>query len=161
MMQPLTPDDVQTALEALAPDIRIERFDTSTATSEEAADTLETALGSIVKSLCFIIGDNPVMLLAAGDRRMDDRKLATLFGVGRKKVKMATAEQSIELSGYAPGGVPPVGHRVGMPIYIDDTLARFETVYAAAGAADTIFRISYHRLLEVTAGDVVDIARKD
>lgn len=160
MIKPLTPDDVRAAIDALELDIRVETFDTSTATSQEAADTLGTALGSIVKSLCFLIGDEPIMVLGAGGQRMDDRKLAALRGVGRKKVKMATPEQSIEFSGYAPGGVPPIGHRVRMPIYIDDTLARFDIVYAAAGAADTIFRIPYERLLAVTDGEVVDVARK-
>ncbi|TGG95602.1 YbaK/EbsC family protein [Natronospirillum operosum] len=159
MVEPLTPDHVKAALEALGLKVSIEHFDSSTATSQEAADTLGTELGSIVKSLCFLIGDEPIMVLGAGDRQMDDRKLAALRGVGRKKVRMARPEQSIEFSGYAPGGVPPIGHRVSMPIYIDDTLARFETVYAAAGASDTIFRIAYSKLLEVTGGEVVDVAR--
>ncbi|MCH8551002.1 MAG: YbaK/EbsC family protein [Natronospirillum sp.] len=160
MIKPLTPDNVRAAIDALGLDIRVETFDTSTATSQEAADTLGTALGSIVKSLCFLINDEPIMVLGAGDQRMDDRKLAALRGVGRKKVKMATPDQSIEFSGFAPGGVPPIGHRVPMPIYIDNTLARFEIVYAAAGAADTIFRIPYEHLLAVTEGEVVDVARK-
>lgn len=160
MMQPLTTEDVKAALETLGLDIPIQQFETSTATSQEAADTLGTELGSIVKSLCFFLGDEPVIVLGAGDQRMDDRKLAALGGVGRKKVRMASPEQSIELSGYAPGGVPPIGHRVRLPIYVDDTLSRFGVVYAAAGAPDAIFRIPYRELLQATAGEVVDIARK-
>ena len=62
--------------------------------------------------------------------------------------------------GYAPGGVPPVGHRTRLPIYVDDMLARYELVYAAAGAPDTIFPIAFKVLVEVTGGAVVDIARK-
>ena len=100
------------------------------------------------------------MVLGSGDQRMDERKLAALRGVNRKKVKMATAEQSIEVAGYAPGGVPPVGHRTRLPIYVDDMLARYELVYAAAGAPDTIFPIAFKVLVEVTGGAVVDIARK-
>ena len=160
MPKPLTPDHVRAALDALGVDIPIQRFETSTATSQEAADALDTELGSIAKSLCFLIEGKPVILVGAGDQRMDDRKLATLFGVGRKTVRLASAEQSIEFSGYAPGGVPPIGHRDRLPIYVDDTLARFDIVYAAGGAPDAIFRIPYPDLLRMTAGEVVDIARK-
>jgi prolyl-tRNA editing enzyme YbaK/EbsC (Cys-tRNA(Pro) deacylase) len=118
-------------------------------------------LGSILKSLCFFIDEQPVIVLGSGDLRVDERKLGALRGVSRKKVKMATAEQSIEVVGYAPGGVPPVGHRGRLPIYVDDMLMRYETVYATAGAPDAIFPIAFKALVKVTGGVVVDIARKD
>ncbi len=157
-MDPLSPADVQAALDALDVDVRVQTFDTSTATAQQAADSIGTALGSIVKSLCFVVNGEPVIVLGAGDRRIDTRKLAALRKVGRKKVKMATAEQSVALSGYAPGGVPPVGHRTALPVYIDATLGRFETVYAAAGAANTIFPIAFEALVRITGGAVVDLA---
>jgi prolyl-tRNA editing enzyme YbaK/EbsC (Cys-tRNA(Pro) deacylase) len=159
-MEPLTPDDVQAALDALGLKIRVQRFDASTATSQQAADAIRTELGSIVKSLCFLIGEEPVIVLGSGDQRMDERKLGALRGVSRKKVRMATPAESIEVSGYAPGGVPPVGHRTRLPIYVDDMLERYETVYAAAGAPDAIFPIALKALVDVTGGAVVDIARK-
>lgn len=160
-MDPLTPEHVQAALDAIGLGIRIQTFADSTATSQEAADAIGTELGSIVKSLCFFIDGEPVVVLGSGDQRMDERKLGALRGVSRKKVRMATVEQSIEVTGYAPGGVPPVGHRSRLPIYIDDTLARYETVYAAAGSLNTIFPISLKTLVEVTGGEVIDIARKE
>ena len=160
-MDPLTPGDVQAALDNFGLNIRVQRFDASTATAQQAADTIRTELGSIVKSLCFFIDGEPVIVLGSGDQRMDERKLAALRGVNRKKVKLATAEQSIEVAGYAPGGVPPIGHRTRLPIYVDDMLARYELVYAAAGAPDTIFPIPFTMLVGVTGGAVVDVARKD
>lgn len=159
-MEPLTPGDVQAALDALGLNIRVQRFDASTATSQQAADAIGTELGSIVKSLCFFLGDEPVIVLGSGDQRMDDRKLAALRGVSRGKVRMATAAETIEVAGYAPGGVPPVGHRTRLATYVDDMLARYETVYAAAGASDAIFPIAFRTLVEKTGGTVVDIARK-
>lgn len=159
-MERLTPDDVQAALDALGLPIRVQRFGASTATSQQAADAVGAELGSIVKSLCFFIGGQPVIVLGSGDQRMDERKLGALRGVGRKKVRMATPEQSIEVAGYAPGGVPPVGHRTRLPVYVDDMLARYEIVYAAAGAPDAMFPIAFKTLVEVTGGAVVDIARK-
>ncbi len=152
-------EDVETALEMLGLEVRVMTFDGSTATAAQAAEAIGTELGSIVKSLCFVIGGRPVIVLAAGDRRVDDRKLGTLYGVGRKKVKIADAETTIAETGYAPGGVPPVGHRTSLPVVIDETLARFEIVYAAAGSENSIFAIPYETLVRITGGSVADVAK--
>jgi Cys-tRNA(Pro) deacylase len=155
----LSPEDVQAALDKLGCNIQVTRYETSTATSQEAADSIGTELGSIVKSLCFLVDGQPVVVLAAGDQRMDERKIAQLYEVGKKKVRMADAEKTIEVTGYAPGGVPPVGHVQELPILIDKTLERFELVYAAAGAPNAIFPIKLEQLIEITGGKVADIAR--
>lgn len=157
-MEPLTPTHVQTALEVAGLDIRVETFDSSTATAEQAAASIGTALGSIVKSLVFVIDrEQPIVVLAAGDQKVDTRKIAAIFDVGRKKVKIASTEQCLEYVGYAPGGVPPLGHRQPVPVYIDATLARFEIIYAAAGSPHTIFPIPYQTLVEVTGAEVKDL----
>jgi Cys-tRNA(Pro) deacylase len=155
----LTSTDVQTAIEALGLEIQIMTFDISTATAPQAAEAIGTELGSIVKSLCFIIADQPVIVLAAGDQRIDDRKLGTLYDVGRKKVKIADAETTIGRTGYAPGGVPPIGHRTHLPVLIDQTLARFETVYAAAGSANSICSMPFETLVSITNGRIADVAK--
>jgi Cys-tRNA(Pro) deacylase len=151
--------DVETALEGLGLEARVMTFDDSTATAPQAAEAIGTELGSIVKSLCFVVAGQPVIVLTAGDRRVDDRKLSALYGVGRKKVKIADAKTTITATGYAPGGVPPVGHRSTLPVLIDETLARFETVYAAAGTENAIFAVPYEALVQVTGGRVVDVAK--
>lgn len=156
---PLSPADVQRALDALGLEIRVREFERSTATAAEAAEAIGTDLGSIVKSLCFAVSGEPVLVLTAGDRNVDDRKLAALHGVGRKKVRIAPAEDAIAWTGYAPGGVPPVGHRNPLPVLIDQTLTRFTTVYAAAGSANTIFPITPDGLVSITGGRVVDVSR--
>jgi Cys-tRNA(Pro) deacylase len=155
----LTSTDVQTAIEALGLEIQIMTFDISTATAPQAAEAIGTELGSIVKSLCFVIADQPVIVLAAGDQRIDDRKLGTLYDVGRKKVKIADAETTIGRTGYAPGGVPPIGHRTHLPVLIDQTLARFKTVYAAAGSANSIFSMPFETLVSITNGRIADVAK--
>jgi Cys-tRNA(Pro) deacylase len=142
----LTPDDVQQALDALGLEIQVQQFETSTATAQEAADSIGTELGTIVKSLCFVVADEPVIVLAAGDHRIDDRKLAALYDVGRKKVKIADAQTTLQTTGYLPGGVPPVGHLNPLPVLIDDTLSRFDLVYAAAGSPNAIFPIPFKTL---------------
>jgi prolyl-tRNA editing enzyme YbaK/EbsC (Cys-tRNA(Pro) deacylase) len=156
------PDDVQRAIDAFDNTIRIRFFDASTATSQQAADNIGCLLGQIVKSLAFIIDDKPILILASGDGRVDDKKLATIFDVSRKKIKTASADQCIEIYGYAPGGVPPVGIRTAnIPVYIDQSLERFDQLYAAAGAHNAIFPITRAQLITLTGGSVVDIRKEE
>ncbi len=157
-MEPLGPDDVQAAIDAQGLNTQIQTFDTSTATAEDAAASIGTELGSIVKSLVFVVNGQPIVVLASGDKKIDTRKIAAIYDVGRKKVKIATAEQCIDHIGYAPGGVPPLGHRQPVPIFIDDTLARFDTVYAAAGSPHAIFPVAYDTLVQITDGQVKTLA---
>lgn len=162
MMPALTPDDVQQALDAFDPTIRIRFFDASTATSQQAADNIGCLLGQIVKSLAFLVDENPILILASGDGRVDDKKLATLFDTSRKKIKTASADQCVQIYGYAPGGVPPVGIRTaGIPVYIDQSLERFDQLYAAAGAHNAIFPITRQALIRLTNGQIVDIRKQD
>src|SRR5215216_3001729 len=94
-MEPLTPKDVQFVLDKFALDIHIRYFENSTATSQLAADEIGCELGQIAKSICFIVDDKPVVVIASGDQRVDDRKIAALLGVSRKQVKFASAEQCV------------------------------------------------------------------
>lgn len=159
-MEPLTPADVQAALDRLNLGIKIHLFENSTATSQLAADNIGCQLGQIVKSLAFIVDEQPIVVLASGDQRVDDRKLAALFQVGRKKVKVATPEQCIAIYGYAPGGVPPLAHRTpGLPVYLDDSLQRYQQLYAAGGAHNAIFPITLTQLVEITGGQFADLKR--
>ena len=160
-MQAMGVRDVQLALERLGLEIEIIEFDSSTATSQQAADNVGCELGQIVKSLGFLIEKSkPILVLASGDQSVDDRKLASLFQVGRKKVRMMNPEQCLSILGYAPGGVPPLGHRQpDIPVVIDDYLRRYQQVYAAGGAANAIFPIELAVLQFVTKAVFADIAR--
>ena len=154
-------EQVQAALDRLQPGICVIEFDNSTATSQQAADNIGCQLGQIVKSLGYMIDKTaPVLVLASGDHSIDERKLAALFAVGRKKARMMNAQQCNESLGYAPGGVPPIAHRIDdIPVYIDETLRRFDLVYAAGGAANAIFPVPLEALREMTNGDFADLAK--
>ena len=154
-------EQVQAALDRMQLGVQIVTYDSSTATSRQAADNVGCQLGQIVKSLGYMIKKtSPVLILASGDQSIDERKLGALFGVGRKKVRMMTAEQCITVLGYPPGGVPPVAHRSDdIAIYLDETLQRFETVYAAGGAANAIFPVRLSMLKEVTGGRFADLVK--
>ncbi len=160
-MQAMGVKDVQRALERQGLEIEIIEFDSSTATSQQAADNVGCELGQIVKSLGFLIEKSkPILVLASGDQSVDDRKLASLFDVGRKKVRMMNPEQCLSILGYSPGGVPPLGHqRPDIPVIIDDNLRRYDIVYAAGGAANAIFPIELPVLRVVTKAVFADIAR--
>lgn len=165
-MQTLTAQDVQTTLQRLGLNPEMRFYDTTTATSQQAADNIGCALGQIVKSLCFLVetdaGRQPILVLTSGDQRVDDRKIAALYEVGRKRIKIATAEECVEIYGYAPGSVPPVGHRSNnLHIYIDDSLQRFDQLYAAGGAHNAIFPITLEQLKVATKGTVIDVVRTD
>jgi Cys-tRNA(Pro) deacylase len=136
-------------------DISVVELDKSTRTAQLAAEAIGTELGSIVKSLVFLADGKPALVLVAGDRRADTKKLAHLLEL--KKVKIADADTVRAETGFAIGGVPPVGHHTPLPTIIDQSLSRFETVYAAAGSPRAVFPIAYDMLLQVTAGQVADV----
>lgn len=153
--------DVQAALDDLGLGIVIREFDSSTATAQQAADNIGCQLGQIVKSLGYMINKSqPALVLASGDQHIDDRKLAQRLGVGRKRVRMMNAAQCFELLGYAPGAVPPIAHRSsGFPVFMDSGLTRFDTVYAAGGAAHAIFPIGTEKLREIARAEIADLTR--
>ncbi|MCA9915013.1 MAG: YbaK/EbsC family protein [Anaerolineae bacterium] len=159
-MQPLTPDDVRRALHAVDPSIELLHFEESTATSELAAAAIGCEVAQIAKSICLLVNGTPVLVVMSGTRQVDDKKVAALYEVGRKKVKMAKADECIEIFGYPPGGVPPVGHRTeGITIYLDESLHHFERIYAAAGSASVNFGVSPHQLETITGGQWIDLAK--
>ncbi len=162
-MQPLTPQNVQAVIDRVAPGTQIIFFDTTTATSQQAADNIGCQLGQIVKSICFFVElddrREPIIVLTSGDQKVDDRKIADIYGVGRKKVKVGTAEELVEIYGYAPGSVPPFGHRQPIKTYIDQTLSRWDQLYAAGGDHNAIFPITLDVLVSATGGVVTNVVR--
>lgn len=158
-MEELNSENVRVFLKQHAPDIQVMYFDDSTATSQQAADNVGCELGQIVKSLLFIVDKNtPVLVLASGDQKVDSRKLSNYFDVGRKKVKIARTEQCVDITGYSPGGVPPVAHRTdNLLTLIDTNLRRFDIVYAAGGSSNSIFPIQIAQLKALTEGEFIDI----
>ncbi len=148
---------VQAALEAAGLDVTVVNLQKSARTAQLAADALGVDLGSIVKSLVFLVDGEPVLALVAGDRRVDPAKLKALSGA--RRVMIAGAERVRSETGFSVGGVPPVGHQRPLPTWIDASLGRFETVYAAAGHPRAVFPIAFESLLRITAGRVADVTQ--
>ncbi len=156
---------VADAARELGLDVEIVEFEETTRSAQDAADAIgkhPSGIGCqvahIVKSLLFVVDGEPVMALVSGTNRLDERKLAALRGVGRKKVKRADADTAKAVTGFSIGGVPPFGHKSSLPVYIDQDLTRFEVVWAAAGTPFAVFAITPDELVRASGGMVVSLA---
>jgi prolyl-tRNA editing enzyme YbaK/EbsC (Cys-tRNA(Pro) deacylase) len=135
----------------------IHELPADTSTAEAAARAVGASQGSIVKSLIFLADGAPLLVLVSGDQRADVKRLRTILGLSKRRLRIAQPDQVLELTGFEVGGVPPVGHTPPLHTFIDQTLAQFDTVWAAAGTANAVFPIAYERLVAITGGLVVDL----
>ena len=149
---------VADAAQALGLDVEIVEFEQTTRSAQDAAEAIGCQVAQIVKSLLFVVDGQPVMALVSGANRLDERKLAALRGVGRKKVKRADADTAKAATGFSIGGGPPFGHKSSLPIYVDQDLTRFEVVWAAAGTPFAVFAITPDALMRASGGMVADLA---
>ena len=147
-----TAQKVAAAAQTLGLDITIKEFEASTRTAEDAAKAIGCTVGQIVKSLLFVVNNRPIIALVSGENRLDEKKLAALCGVGRKKVMRADAETAREATGFAIGGVPPFGHATQLTTYIDEDFLQYEVIWAAAGTPNAVFAITPQDLIQATQG---------
>ncbi len=137
------------ALLADGVDVEVRMLPGSARTAAEAAESIGVELGQIVKSLVFVRGEEPVVVLCAGDRRVDAERLG---------LTPASPDVVREATGYAIGGVPPFGHARAHETLIDESLQRFDVVWAAAGHPRAVFEISVGDLIAaVPEADVTDV----
>lgn len=151
------PERVQAVLDELDLGVRVIRVPGSAKTAILAAESVGCPVGAIVKSLVFVAGDDPVLVLCPGDRRVDTVKLAALRQVDPVAVSMAPAALVREVTGYAIGGVPPLGHVEALPTYMEPSLLDWPVVYGAAGAHDALFPIDPNVLQQITGAVVVQV----
>lgn len=128
---------------ALGIEDRVLEFEVSSATVELAAKALGVEGARIAKTLSFKAPDGCLLVLAAGDARVDNHKFKDTFHV---KAKMLTADEVLELVGHPVGGVCPFGCNEGVPVYLDESLKRFETVFPAVGSANSAIELNLDEL---------------
>jgi prolyl-tRNA editing enzyme YbaK/EbsC (Cys-tRNA(Pro) deacylase) len=131
-------------------------FDERTATAADAAAAIGTSVGRIVKSLVFMAGEQPILVLASGPNRVDVDKVGRIVG---RRITRANADQVREVTGFAIGGVPPVGHPRALATYVDQDLLQYDEVWAAAGTPNAVFCIEPRDLVRITGGVVDDVAQ--
>ena len=122
---------------------RVQQFDVSSATVELAAQALGCEPAHIAKSLSFLVGDGAVLVVAAGDAKVDNQRYKAQFGTKAKMIPPAQVEQ---LVGHAVGGVCPFGVNEGVEVCLDESLRRFETVLPAAGSANSCIELTLPEL---------------
>jgi Cys-tRNA(Pro) deacylase len=135
--------------------LKVEVLNSSARTAKDAATALNCEVGAIVKSLLLRTDDNFILCLVSGDKRCSLNKVKKILN--KKDVSMADAEQVKSQTGFSIGGVSPVAHLNRIKILIDSSLSRYENVYAAAGHPNSIFKIGYKQLIELTKGKEEDI----
>ena len=128
---------------------------TSARTALEAASSLNCDVGAIVKSLLFKTDNKFCLFLIAGDKKASLKKIKK--NIKFSDVSMASADEVKSITGYTIGGVSPVGHINDVDIYIDNSLERFNFLFAAAGHPNCIFKISFLNLKKITKGVIEDI----
>ena len=137
---------------------RIQEFTVSSATVELAAKALNTEGARIAKTLSYLVDGGAVLVVAAGDIRVDNRKFKDTF---HTKAKMLTPEQAAEMIGHAVGGVCPFGVNEGVKVYLDVSLKRFETVFPAAGSSSSAIELTIPELEETSlCAGWVDVAKE-
>ncbi len=126
--------------------IEVRTLSDSARTAALAAAALDVEVGQIVKSLVFLREGDPVMVLCAGDRRVDAERLG---------LSPAPADRVRHETGFSIGGIPPLGHNVELPTTVDESLLRFEIVWAAAGTPHDVFAVGTTALIQAIPGAVV------
>ena len=137
------------------PNLEIICLEQTARTAQDAATALGCNVGAIVKSLLFMTGNSFVLCLISGDKRCSLNKLKKILG--KTDVSMANPDDVKKITGYTIGGVSPVGHLNNLKIYIDSSLKRFTTVFAAAGHPNCIFEINFNKLINLTSGEIREL----
>ena len=150
-------DKVKAYFRTLGMEDRVMEFDVSSATVELATQALGCEPGRIAKSLSFAAGDRVLLIIAAGDVRIDNAKYKAAFGT---KAKMLTPDEVTEKIGHSVGGVCPFAVNDGVEIFLDESLRRFETVFPACGSASSAIELTIPELERYTASPVwTDVCR--
>ena len=157
-MEPINPSaqKIQNILEGLGPNYKVVEFAESTRTAQEAANRVGCQLGQIVKSLIFMgrSSNKGILVLTSGVNRVDENKISryVVESIGR-----ADPEFVRTVTGFAIGGVPPVGHVQPLETYIDEDLLQYTNVWAAAGTPNAVFQMPSSDLVRITNGKIVRV----
>jgi prolyl-tRNA editing enzyme YbaK/EbsC (Cys-tRNA(Pro) deacylase) len=128
-----------------------------TPTVPAAAAALGVSPAQIIKSLLFMIRDQPVLVIASGETLVDRGALADRFGTGKKQIKLADPDTVLRLTGYPAGGVPPFGHRTRVPVLLDRAVLAWDVIYGGGGDDRTLLRVAPGELVRVTAAEWIDL----
>ncbi len=136
-------------------DARVVTLSNSTRTSQLAADALGCTIAEIAKSVVFLNDDSAIIVVISGDKRVDMKKLVVFL---EGQVSNADADTVKEKTGYVIGGVPPFPHNLGVRVLLDNSLSRFDWVWAAAGTPNSVMRLNVRELADTLNQGYLDLA---
>ena len=147
---------IQTLLNSLGYNYTVIEHAESTRTTHEAADRAGCELGQIVKSLIFRgkTSGKPILVLTSGANRVDEKRISEYAG---ESISRADADFVRTVTGYAIGGVPPIGHNEKMETYLDEDFLQYKMVWAAAGTPNAIFELTMDDLQKMTEGKITQV----
>tara|TARA_B100000683_G_scaffold1378_1_gene1552 strand:- start:344 stop:823 length:480 start_codon:yes stop_codon:yes gene_type:complete len=146
---------VEKLLKEYNSNLNVISLNSSARTALEAASSLNCKVGAIVKSLLFKTENTFILCLVSGDKKASLNKIKKTLNI--KNVSMATANEVKDITGFTIGGVSPIGHLYKISIYIDNSLERFDELYAAAGHPNCVFKINFNDLKKITKGLIEEI----
>lgn len=155
-MKPATASAARRVQALLGERFTVMEFDASTRTAADAASAIGCTVAQIAKSLIFrtVQTARPVLVIASGPNRVDEKKVAAQIG---EEIKRADADFVRKATGFAIGGVPPVGHVEAPIVLIDQTLAEHAQIWAAAGTPNAVFKLTSADLIALTGGRMADV----
>lgn len=133
----------------------VTEFDAGTRTAEDAAAAIGCQVAQIASSLVFTSAEGLVVVVTSGANRVDEAHVAAVHGVD--SLGMADAERIKAELGWAIGGVPPICHETAVPVYVDETLGEFDTVWAAAGTPEAVFPVAPAELVELSGATCISV----
>lgn len=156
-MKPATHRTALRVQGVLGPRFEVMEFGASTRSAAEAAAAIGCTVGQIAKSLVFraTVSDRPVIVITSGTNRVRESLIATHLG---EMIERANADFVRDRTGFAIGGVPPIGHSEPVLIIIDEDLRSFDEIWAAAGTPNAVFRLDFDDLVQLTGGTVTRVA---
>jgi len=147
---------VQAVLNEFGFELNVVEFSDSTRTAQEAANAIGCTVGQIAKSLIFKgkSSQKPILIIASGANRVNEKVVKEYAG---EKLEKADAEFVLEHTGFAIGGVPPVGHVKPITTFIDEDLTQYSEIWAAAGTQHAVFKLTPEILIKITEGKVIKV----
>lgn len=149
-------EKVQNVLNEFGFELNVLELPDSTRTAQEAANTIGCKVSQIAKSLIFKgkTSQKPILIVASGTNRVNEKVIKTHLG---EKLKKADADFVLEHTGFAIGGIPPIGHKNLITTLIDEDLLQYEEIWAAAGTPHAVFKLTPKVLVEITKGPIISI----
>lgn len=149
-------EKVQAVLNELGFELNVVELSDSTRTAQEAADTIGCTVSQIAKSLIFKgkTSQKPILIIASGTNRVNEKAIKEHIG---ENIGKADADFVLEHTGFAIGGIPPMGHKNPITTLIDEDLMQYDEIWAAAGTPNAVFKLTPKILVELTKGSIICI----